>query len=103
MELSTLPDKSIEVKQTGYVAKLLDSVDYQSLHSTPSSQDFFDTADDSTIDYSKDATRFKSILMSLPFLAILTRPDILKEGSCLPETISYHWISSRYAIARNKI
>jgi hypothetical protein len=79
MEISFLPDHSIEVKQSGYIKKLLDTVEYDQTHPTPSTSNFFNTSDEPTIDYSADSKRFKSLLMSIMFLAIRTRPDILKE------------------------
>jgi hypothetical protein len=79
MELTMLSDQSIEVKQSGYISKLLENVDYQFKHPTPSTHDFFDTADDPSIDYSTKVTAYKSLIMSLMFLAIRTRPDTLKE------------------------
>ena len=56
MEISFLPDRS---KQSGYIKELLDTVEYDQTHPTPSTSDFFNTTDDPTIDYSTDSKRFK--------------------------------------------
>jgi len=46
---------------------------------TPSTVDFFESVDDPSGEYSNNSSKFKSLLMSLMFLATRTRPDILKE------------------------
>jgi hypothetical protein len=75
MEINRVRDGSLLVTQTGYARKILERCDYTFMHVTPSKSDLFDSVDSSDIDHSQ----YKSQLMSLMFLAIRTRPDILKE------------------------
>jgi hypothetical protein len=79
MEIESLADNSISIKQSGYLKSILDKCEYKSTHVTPSTADFFESVDDSTEDYTSNSATFKSLLMSLMFLATRTRPDILKE------------------------
>jgi hypothetical protein len=79
MEISRVRDGSILVTQTGYADKILERCDYTTTHVTPSKSDLFDSVDSPDIDNSHRSAEYKSLLMSLMFLAIRTRPDILKE------------------------
>jgi len=79
MEIEHLNDNSIAVKQTGFLQSILNKCDYKTTHVTPSTVDFFESVDDPSGEYSNNSSTFKSLLMSLMFLATRTRPDILKE------------------------
>ena len=79
MEIESLADNSVSIKQSGYLKSILDKCEYKSTHVTPSTADFFESNDDPNEDHTRNSPQFKSLLMSLMFLATRTRPDILKE------------------------
>jgi hypothetical protein len=64
--------------QTGYVQRLCNNLPDLKESPTPSTASFF-TDGDPPGDYSNMVTKFLSLLMSIMFVAIRTRPDILKE------------------------
>lgn len=68
----------IKVSQPGYAKQACDKYNIQQQFKNPSNESFF-SSDDTTGDYSSKATAFKSKLATILYLAIHTRPDILKE------------------------
>ena len=64
MEIESLADNSISIKQSGYLQSILSKCEYKSTHVTPSTADFFESIDDPKEDYTSNSTKFKSLLMS---------------------------------------
>lgn len=52
MKISKSEEGAIEVKQTGYVTKVVEKSEVQKTFKTPATADLFETIDDQTIDYS---------------------------------------------------
>jgi hypothetical protein len=71
-------DKTITISQSGYIEKLCKQFDIQRTFDTPSSANFFTQSAGDSLNQS-EMKYFKSLLMTLMYIATKTRQDVLKE------------------------
>jgi hypothetical protein len=80
MQLLKLHQGGYKISQPGYTQRSVDKyASDRRVYATPSTADFFEAQDDTSIDYSSQSNSFMSDLATVLFLATHTRPDILKE------------------------
>jgi hypothetical protein len=76
-------DGSVFLNQPGYAKRICDQEGGVKECSTPATATLFSDVDSMKDDNGLDSSEYKSLLMSLMFLGIRTRPDILKECTFL--------------------
>jgi hypothetical protein len=84
-------DSGVVLHQSGYVKKMLNKFEEATLkeYNMPSGMDFFETVDEENfVSDPNNIKKFKSMLMSLMFLATRTRPDIIKEVTYLATIVN---------------
>jgi hypothetical protein len=91
MNIEQLHDFSCHVTQPGYSAKICAAAGISTSVSTPATAKLLAAPDPKSIPHPEAVTTFKSLLMSMLFLATRTRPDVLKEcviiaGAEMPPT-----------------
>jgi hypothetical protein len=87
MKFEKMNDGGTSLSQPGYIYKMLDKYKVQKEFNSPSNLDFFETFDEREAS-EDEKSRYKSILMSLMYLAVRTRPDILKEVTYLATIVN---------------
>jgi hypothetical protein len=109
MNINVEQDGSIFLSQPGYAKRICDQEKGTKLATTPATATLFADIDDTNIQHGLDSTEYKSLLMSLMFLATRTRPDILKECTFLasfamnPGPKAFEKLRRVYSYVRNTI
>jgi len=83
MNLVVEKDGTVVLNQPGYARRICDQEGGDKVSTTPATATLFAEVDDMKKENGLDSTEYKSLLMSLMFLATRTRPDILKECTFL--------------------
>jgi hypothetical protein len=83
MNVKVERDRSVILTQPGYAKRICDQEGNVKESTTPATATLFSDIDEKKEGNGGDSTKYKSLLMSLMFLATRTRPDILKECTFL--------------------